>query len=147
MNEQRIPGPAVELGPDRRIAPVEAVPREQQEQPGRIAAANLEPVKRGESLLNRDEDIEPGIAGAGRRQCAHFGGGPQPIAANRPFGVGERRGGAVHGLKARIAEAGGGDIEASFQPVHRRRAGPQCVGDRGPQRFVAHQGPHGRPSP
>ncbi len=110
MTEQGIPGPAIEFGPDRRIVRIEVVPREQQEQSGRVAAANLEPVEREESLLNGDENVETGIADAGRRQCAHFRGGPQPVAADRPLRVGQGRRGPAHRLQPGIAETSGADI-------------------------------------
>jgi len=144
MTEQRIPRPAVERGTDRRIVRVEAVPGKQEEQPGRVPAADLEPVEGGEGLLNGNQNVEPGVAGPGRRQRTDFGRGPQPVTANRPLGVGERGGGAVHRFEIHVAETASAVVETRCQPVHRRGARPQRIGDRGPQRLIAHQGPHGR---
>ena len=145
MTEQGVPGAPVKPRADRRVAGVEAVSREQQEQAGGVATADLQPVERRERLLDGNQHVEPRVADAGRRKGFDLGGRPQAVAAKRPLGVREGARRPADTLQTRVAEPRGAGVQRRLQPLERLRAWPRGFGHRGAQRRIPHQGTYRRP--
>ena len=99
VDEQRIGGPVGQQGGDGLGFEVESVASDQHVQPGRVTAPNLQPIEVAQGLLDAEGGGQAGPGEVRPAERRHFGGGPEPIALDRPQGVLQIDQGTIDGLE------------------------------------------------